>query len=94
MDTFLFDLDGTLLPMNQDKFIDLYFKGLSAKLAPDFEPKTLIEAIWEGTRAMIGNDGTIYNNERFWDTIIRILGDKVLELEPIFTISIRMSFRV
>ena len=85
MDTFLFDLDGTLLPMNQDKFIDLYFKGLASKLTPyDFEPKVLIEAIWEGTRAMIGNDGTIYNNERFWDTIIRILGDKVLELEPIF----------
>ena len=26
----LFDLDGTLLPMNQDKFIEVYFKNLTA----------------------------------------------------------------
>ena len=26
--TLLFDLDGTLLPMDQDEFIALYFKGL------------------------------------------------------------------
>lgn len=32
--TVLFDLDGTLLPMDQDIFVKEYFGRLSAKLAP------------------------------------------------------------
>ena len=28
MNTVLFDLDGTLLPMNMDDFMDTYFKAL------------------------------------------------------------------
>lgn len=30
----LFDLDGTLLPMDQDEFTKGYFNLLAAKLAP------------------------------------------------------------
>lgn len=30
----LFDLDGTLLPMNQNKFIEAYFGSLAKKLLP------------------------------------------------------------
>ena len=37
--TVLFDLDGTLLPMDQDAFTRGYFKFLAAKLAPHgYEP--------------------------------------------------------
>ena len=32
--TILFDLDGTLLPMDQDVFINAYFGGLVKKLMP------------------------------------------------------------
>ena len=54
----LFDLDGTLLPMDQDVFVKAYFKGIAAKLAPHgYEPKALIDAIWAGTIEMIKNDG-------------------------------------
>ena len=53
----LFDLDGTLLPMDQDVFIKTYFKGLATKLAPyGYEPQRLIKAVWTGTEAMINND--------------------------------------
>jgi FMN phosphatase YigB (HAD superfamily) len=42
----LFDLDGTLLPMDQDVFVKAYFGGIAAKLAPyGYEPKALIGAI-------------------------------------------------
>ena len=52
----LFDLDGTLLPMDQDVFVKAYFGGIAAKLAPyGYEPKVLIGAIWQGTEAMIKN---------------------------------------
>jgi FMN phosphatase YigB (HAD superfamily) len=30
----LFDLDGTLLPMDMDKFIKTYFGGLAKRMAP------------------------------------------------------------
>ena len=44
--TILFDLDGTLLPMDQDVFVKSYFKRLAAKLAPlGYESQQLIEWI-------------------------------------------------
>ena len=45
--TVLFDLDGTLLPMDQEAFTTGYFKLLAKKLAPHgYEPKSLVDAIW------------------------------------------------
>ena len=36
----LFDLDGTLLPMDQTEFTNGYFKLLAAKMAPHgYDPK-------------------------------------------------------
>lgn len=85
MDTFLFDLDGTLLPMDQDKFVEAYFKGLSQKFAPFCcNPKTLIAMVWEGTMAMINNDGTMYNCDRFWNIAARTFGNKITEYENVF----------
>ena len=44
MNTVLFDLDGTLLPMDQEAFIRLYFGALTQKFAPHgFEPEKLIQ---------------------------------------------------
>ena len=44
--TVLFDLDGTLLPMDRDVFVKDYFGRLARKLAPyGYEPKKLIEAV-------------------------------------------------
>lgn len=34
MKAVLFDLDGTLLPMDQDQFTGAYFKGIAAHLVP------------------------------------------------------------
>ena len=56
--TVLFDLDGTLLPMDQDTFIKAYFGGLAQKMIPyGYDGEKLIDAIWEGTKAMITNTG-------------------------------------
>ena len=75
----LFDLDGTLLPMDQDVFVKAYFKGIAAKLAPHgYEPKALIDAIWAGTIEMIKNDGQRTNEEAFWDYFASIYGEKSL----------------
>lgn len=80
--TVLFDLDGTLLPMDQKAFMKIYFGGLSRKLAPfGCEPKSLIDAVWAGTAAMIGNDGRALNETVFWDTFAKILGEDVRSRE-------------
>ena len=54
----LFDLDGTLLSMNQDHFIETYLRGLAAHLAPHgYDPKLFAKALWTGTGAVIKNNG-------------------------------------
>ncbi len=64
----LFDLDGTLLPMDQDEFTKTYFPHLTKKLAPyGFEPSDLIDALWKGTGLMVANDGSRTNEEVFWN---------------------------
>lgn len=69
IDTILFDLDGTLLPMDNEVFTKGYFKGLAAKLAPlGYEPQALVKCVWSGTAAMVKNDGSRPNRDRFWET--------------------------
>jgi HAD superfamily hydrolase (TIGR01549 family) len=76
----LFDLDGTLLPMDQEVFIKAYFKKLAGKLAPlGYEPNQLIDTIWKGTAAMIQNDGDKLNEEIFWVVFGSVYGQKGLK---------------
>lgn len=77
--TVLFDLDGTLLPMDQEAFTKTYFKLLAAKLAPlGYEPGKLVESIWAGTAAMVKNDGSCLNEEAFWRAFAAIYGQQAL----------------
>ena len=66
--TVLFDLDGTLLPMDQDRFVKTYFQLLAVKLAPHgYDPKQLVDAVWAGTAAMVKNNGHQSNEAAFWE---------------------------
>lgn len=83
--TVLFDLDGTLLPMDQEVFIGAYFKGLSAAAAPwGYDPQQLVKAVWTGTMSMIQNDGSGLNEEAFWRTFAQIYGQEALKDKEIF----------
>lgn len=83
--TVLFDLDGTLLPMDQDVFVKHYFGLLAKKLAPyGYQPEKLIDAIWAGTAAMVKNDGSRTNEEAFWDTFTERMGAAARHDEPLF----------
>ena len=64
----LFDLDGTLLPMDQEVFTKAYFSRLAKFLMPfGYDPKKVVEDVWAGTKAMVTNDGSKTNEEVFWD---------------------------
>lgn len=83
--TILFDLDGTLLPMVQEDFIKAYFRLLVQKTAPmGYDPKTLIDTLWKGTGAMVGNDGSCPNQETFWRVFAQIYGQEALKDRPVF----------
>ncbi|HKM00388.1 MAG TPA: HAD family hydrolase [Mobilitalea sp.] len=95
MNTVLFDLDGTLLPMDQKLFMDTYFTALAAKMAPyGLEPNTLMKSVWEGTRAMVENDGSVTNSKRFWDSFSGSLGENIRKLEYVFEDFYRNEFTI
>ena len=83
--TVLFDLDGTLLPMDQEVFVKTYFGLLAKALAPHgYEPQQLIQAVWSGTKAMQVNDGSKTNEQAFWDTCGAMMGEARRADEPLF----------
>ena len=89
----LFDLDGTLLPMDQNKFVKAYFGGLAKRLAPyGYDPEKLVAAIWKGTGAMVKNDGVKTNEAVFWDAFANIFGESVRADEPKFDAFYREDF--
>ncbi|MCQ2558449.1 MAG: HAD family hydrolase [Oscillospiraceae bacterium] len=80
-----FDLDGTLLPMDQDEFVNGYFGFLCKKMEPyGYEAKSLVKAIWGGTGAMVKNDGSCTNEEAFWNFFCSIYGPDARKHIPLF----------
>lgn len=89
----LFDLDGTLLPLDQDFFVKTYLHKLCTKLATHgYDPAQLAKNIWSGTYAMIQNNGQVTNEQRFWDTFAASYGPDVRKDEPLFDEYYRNEF--
>lgn len=89
----LFDLDGTLLPLDQAYFTKTYFETLSACMARHgYEPEALVKAVWAGTRAMMRNDGGDTNDAVFWKTFASLCGEKALADRPLFDAFYRNEF--
>ncbi len=90
----LFDLDGTLLPMDQDVFVKVYFGDLANKLAPyGYDAGLLVKGIWSGIAAMVRNDGSCTNEAAFWDCFAAVLGAHVREDLPLFEEFYRVEFQ-
>ena len=68
MNTILFDLDGTLLSMDTDQFIKLYFKAVALKLEDYFTFEEVSKYFWQSTQYMINNtDPNKTNEEAFFE---------------------------
>lgn len=73
--TVLFDLDGTLIKMDQDEFIRLYFVSILDKLARLGYDVALMKNALEGAVvATIRNNGEISNEASFWQVFDQISG--------------------
>lgn len=73
---YLFDLDGTLLPMDLREFTELYLQAFCRRFAPEIgiDAETLVKAVWGGAEAMAKNDGTRLNSVVFWKAMNSVCG--------------------
>ena len=75
-----FDLDGTLLPMDNDTFIKGYLGLLSREVAPlGYTAETMIPTMWRGVAAMVKNDGSRTNFDIFWEYFAGAFGKQVYD---------------
>jgi len=71
----LFDLDGTLLPMDQDEFTKIYLKMIAGHMIGHGYPaENFLENFWISVKEMIKNDGTKTNEKAFWNKFTEIYG--------------------
>ena len=76
----LFDLDGTLLPMNEETFIPKYLKLLSERMEPKgYNKEDFIKVLWSGTKKMYLNDGAKTNEDVFWEEFSSYFGKEALK---------------
>lgn len=62
--------------MDQKEFLESYFKRLSnMAISRGYDPKRLINSIWTGTDAMVGNNGSQTNEVLFWKVFDQSFGE-------------------
>lgn len=72
----LFDLDGTLLKMDQEEFVKTYFQCLAKHLAVrGYKSDKLKKVFWDGVTAMVMNNGIQTNEEVFWKVFVEAYGE-------------------
>lgn len=80
-----FDLDGTLLPMDEEKFTKLYFHLMSETMKErGYEPQKLTDTIWQGTKYMYKNNGKQTNENVFWKYFEEVYGKERLQDKKYF----------
>lgn len=68
-----FDLDGTLLPLDLDEFINMYFQALARKVSPYVESKFFLQILLASVEIMLNNDGTNTNEQIFLEAFFQRL---------------------
>jgi HAD superfamily hydrolase (TIGR01549 family) len=85
INTILFDLDGTLLPLDERRFIELYMGLLARHFAPlGYDPKAFVQAVWAGTEAMRNHPGDQTNEVVFWQVFAPLVPDHGGQLKAEF----------
>lgn len=80
----LFDLDGTLLPMELEGFAKIYIGALARELAPfGLTVETMLKPFWAATKAMMANTSGKLNADVFWETFSAMTGVDRAQVEPI-----------
>lgn len=74
----LFDLDGTLLPMNDEKFTKFYLALLAKKFCElGYDGEKAIRSVWNGLEYMVANKGQTTNEDAFWKGFFASMKDEL-----------------
>lgn len=84
IDTILFDLDGTLLPLDMEKFTEIYFNEMGYMFKDIIEPGLLVKYVWDATRAMVSNTEYRTNEEVFMDRFSELIEGDITEYQQQF----------
>lgn len=80
----LFDLDGTLLPLDQDAFTHEYLKQLGARVANVVDPKKFVNQLLASTDIMIkSKDKAKTNQQVFFEDFLPNIGVEETVLMPV-----------
>jgi len=84
IDTILFDLDGTLLPLDMEKFTEIYFNEMGCMFKDMIEPRLLAKYIWDATGAMVSSTEYKTNEEVFMDRFSELVEGDITEYQQQF----------
>lgn len=85
IDTLLFDLDGTLLDIDMDIFLEHYLQSLTKRFEGIFLASELVSLIMAGTRAMIADSSPDKTNaEVFWEYFFSRVDYQPEDILPLF----------
>lgn len=88
-----FDLDGTLLPFNEEVFLKSYIGLLSEFVKPlGYDKDLFVKTLLGGLKRMYQNDGSKSNADVFWETFASNFGEKELINRPKFDIFYETDF--
>jgi FMN phosphatase YigB (HAD superfamily) len=90
----MFDLDGTLLPVDMEVFLKAYFKELSKKFFEVMHPEKLTETVLTSTEYMINNlEEEKTNMDAFFEDFQKRINVDIRELMPKFNEFYKFDFR-
>lgn len=94
MNTILFDLDGTLLPIDMERFLGQYLDTLSKKCVYIAEENLFKKALLQSTEYMVGNkDSNKTNEEVFMEDFCPRIQKTLDEIAPILDEFYRIEFK-
>lgn len=79
----LFDLDGTLLPLDQDVFTKTYIGAFARKMSAYYAPEAFVGVLVRSLSDLVESDGRMTNEELVNSTFASELGAEILDRLPI-----------
>jgi FMN phosphatase YigB (HAD superfamily) len=83
MHTILFDLDGTILGMDDQLFVHHYFEGLGQAMSHLVDPQLTKKAVYRSFEVMINEIDHRTNEEKFLDSYYRLTGIDSVQLSEL-----------
>ncbi|TCK88008.1 FMN phosphatase YigB (HAD superfamily) [Natranaerovirga hydrolytica] len=77
INTILFDLDGTVLPLDTEVFMKVYFDEMSQSFKDLIDEKTLVKYVWAATKEMVQNNEKRSNESVFMETFSGLIKEDI-----------------